>query len=110
MSASNQACLVAKVFHFDVKDHVAFDNNWNPCGTFPLSSRVTNATLMFFISLVMVSAQRVEPERLSIDRASSTNFGKGRLYLWVFFKYLTLHCFTSEIITSLFLRHKTPTN
>ncbi len=80
--------------------------NWNPCGLFLPSSSELNATLTFFISLAMTSAQREEPDHLSMARALSTNFGRGRPYLCVLFKYLTLRCFTSKMMVSLFLRNQ----
>ncbi len=79
-------------------------SNWNQCGTFLLSSRASNATLTFFISLAMSSTQRVDPDHLSIASESSTSFGRERPYLWVFFSTLTFQHYTRDMIKSLFLR------
>lgn len=55
----------------------------------PPESRASNVTQMFFIPLVFVSAQRMGAVCQLIDFASSTDFGRGRPNLLVFFK-----CFT----------------
>ncbi len=77
--------------------------NWKPFGTFLLSSRSSNATHRFYISLAMALAQKVDPVYLSMAKASSAYFDRGS-QSGVFWGYLTLNHLTSEMIVSCFLR------
>ncbi len=94
MFTSNQACFAMEVFHLNVKDHLAFNKLETICHPPEHCMWLWHSSSLW--------QWQVDPERLSMAKASSTNFVRGRPYLWVFFKYLTLQCFTTEMIASLF--------
>ncbi len=96
MPPSHRACFSTEVFHINIKEHVAFyklESMWN----IPviLQSIEGHMDILHFFSNGI---------QQSIAEASSTELGRRRPYLCVFFKYLILQSFANEMIASCLFR------
>ncbi len=92
-----------ELFHLDVKDHVEFDkleSMWNLPAI--LQSIKCNSDILHFLGNGIRSDGRAGAT--ANGQCVIYQLWQGRPYLCIFFGYLTLQCFTSKMLASLFLR------